>query len=332
MTESIYKRGYILEIDQISSSRIIDTNYCSAIRSLQDLFFISKFIQSRVTSDITDPQTRGKSVAHAIEQTLGSTIHHHSGQEDITEIIDENGKRLIFLSLLTPYSKDRSKLAEDDDGNLVPVIISMLLPDRKFNLSELAVIYDINLEDCIIEQFGPDYYMEHVTRYKDSLYIDISATYYVLSRYQPFLLIALAFSVFLHSTDQAQKLKSLLLNLGEELRRLEDTIIDNTFTDNPISYEEVGKSVKHLLESTEDYLTDLLGSGGGHEEGEELNWHEFHIVYQAFEMLISDEKYYFYRHFHRQESYPSETLALQNIRERVRKIRRRIYFMRITIP
>lgn len=265
------------------------TPFCWPIRSLDELRTASLIIRSRVDAAITDPELQGLSVAAAVDHHLNTA---HPGDSGARTPCDEQGRFVLFLHLLTPIARDRSRrlAALDNAAHKKPLLVSILLPELAFNLSEIESAYDFDIQVSLEEQFG-EAATGHILMHNGSAYIDTAATFSLLSRHHPALLISLAYGVVFPPSDQTRQVRGLLHQLSDSLETIEGAIAEQLFT------KELNVSPPHAQRAIIDLIAEAASSLSGivapMEGTDDLSWFPRHVIEQAFDSLLTDEKIVF---------------------------------------
>jgi hypothetical protein len=257
--------------DQDPQSLITATPYCWPIGSLDELRQASFKLRNRPEHDHEEFQ---QSVAAAVDEHLNTTGPDGSGS--ITNY-DETGHRILFVHLLTPLAQERSKrLAKlDDAAQGIPLLVTILLPELAFNISELEEAYGFMTYMELESQFGPNV-DQHVRLHKGAFYVDVSGLITVLSQWHPALLVSLAFAVVFARDVQTIRTYEFLKSVNDALLRNELTTLNDEY------FEQVYQGFINVLIEAQEIIQSLLAS-------EESCLPE-QLVSEAFNVLLIDEK------------------------------------------
>ncbi len=256
------------------------TPYCWPITDLDSLQAAAVNLRSRVIDRITDPEIRGISVSHAVDETLRGI--DHSADDDGT------GRRVLFINLLSPLSRRETR---HTDINNTPLLISVLLPDLAFNISEVESAYDFSIQNVLEQQFSGGY-IEQCIVHKNSLYITTFATFHILSLHHPALLISLSYGSGIPNLH-SDKILEVFRQIREYLGSVHTTLIDNCFSET-LSYEiieEAYRACTTAISQSQEHVAHLISpeeevdtSSGGNE------WHLRHLISEALCSLLTDER------------------------------------------
>lgn len=264
--------------------------YCWPVGSLDDLRATSLVLRSRVSTELTDADSHAISVAEAIDFYLDNARSGDSGSHTQP---DENGKFIVFMQLLAPLARDRSKrLATlDDAANGRPLLVAMLVPDMAFNLSELEIAYDWNIHSELEEHYG-DSAGAHFVVHQGSPYIDVGATFVLLSQNHPALLISLAFAVVFPPAAYIREVAEFLRSLSDALLSVELTIAEQIANKSvELSPSDVHAAIVSLFPDAASTIASTISPDDippSDEEGSTL-WYLRHVVSETFSTLLTEE-------------------------------------------
>lgn len=266
--------------------RLNPSSYCWLLESQEELQWAATNLHSRNTPQ---PQ-QSISVAEVVDARLAEL---HSGAV-LTPSVDESGHYILFFHLLTPLSRDRGKRNAllDEASNGRPLLLTVLMPECAFNISELEAAYELIPHDFLEQQYGPDA-VGHIIEYHGSIYLSAGATFCLLSQEHPALLIPLASAVI---TDcENLRIREVITGMREALQRLEVMITEQAFMEElSITPHDIYQRILAIHTEGLDVLKTLTCPEDAPTEGQESrSWYLRQLLSESFDTLITGERMYF---------------------------------------
>ncbi len=321
----------VLDASSIVERCLTPTKYCWPITGVTELQEASRNLRSRVNTEHAEIEPECAGIQSTVDQQLAITEFH---QYAALTPVDETGRSVLFLHVLAPLARERSRSLAllDDAANGKPLLITVLLPDLGFNLSEVEAAYGFSIYEELEANFGAEA-PELMILYDRNLYINSSALFHILCQQHPALLMSLAYSLkFRH--EQSIKVREILRGLDEELLRTME-----------INSEEIMHRRRvEVLINTERVIGDIIC-----EEEQDDTWYVRLRLYEALGSLITDETAALERQYLRvTASYDigdvtppmdlmevcgaEDTAGLQRLTQGTKRVRHRLFMIRQTIP
>lgn len=271
---------------------IAATSYCRPIGDLDELRGAAFRIRSRTVNDTAISEFEGESVAVEVDRHLDSALPGASGS--LSEV-DETGHCIMFLCVMTPLARERSRrlAALDRPANHEPLLITMLLPERAFNVIEIEATYGFNLRESISSQYGNDL-ANNIVVFRGAHYFTANAVFCSLAHEHPALLISLGYSAVFGANDRVStEVREVLRTIDHGLQATEVALLDHLYDEDITTKpSEVYHAVVALFVEGSAHISALVSPEDLHDSRDNSSFVR-HIMHETIESLITEERMIF---------------------------------------
>lgn len=198
------------------------TTYCWPVLDYHQLRIAASSLKTRITVRDDDVESHTVNFADLVDTSLRSYI--------FTESIistDDTGHTVLFIGLNAPLPQMRIKHLSQ--FNEEPLLLAVLLPELAFNLSEVGEVYHFSIQESLEEQYATTDISPYIIEHNGTIYTTMDATFQILNREYPALLIPLGFSFLFKGDRQPAQVHEILKDATESLRLLETRLTDGAF-------------------------------------------------------------------------------------------------------
>lgn len=336
--------------DHDTEATIPITRYCWPVETLEELHRSFVSIRSRlqqVGADLEDGGSRTSQLADLIEAHLNTAMPGDSASRTKP---NESGEYFLFLHVLTPIPRDKSRRRAllDDAANGIPLLIAVLMPHLGFQLSEVEVAYDFSVDTSIDDQFGEGA-VGHVLVHDDVPFLDVSSTFSVLLDNHPALLIALAHGVVFERDLGSRLLRATLRTLTEVMHKVSASLASPEVL-TYLTPTDVKATVTSIFADATTQLGDILSPQTDIPPAtprEETRVYLAHVINEAFDTLLTEEMIIFDKIYEKtlttqplssnamevdDESDLPRFAGVRLLRHAIQRSRRRMIALRRSIP